>query len=373
LVASFCAQTHVGYVTLAAPVLAWAVVRCWFRGREQDDAVARFWVPFGWTVLVLAVVWALPVYQQITGTPGNIERIVNYFRTTPEPAHTLLDGWRLLAAQFKVNADWITGAPTVTTIEPNAIGENPIPVLLVAFVVAGAVAWRRWRPLRELAIVLLLAMVVGIIGMSQTIGPIYDYRLRWIWIVAGIATAYTVAVVYRSVAALHARRAQRALVAVAGVALVVIVAIGVNHLADADPYPADAARTDAVARGIIRHVRDGHGTVILRATSYGGYLAVAGLILRLDDAGIPAQVDRDTVQSRLTFGPERVHHHEPVREIVVLADGDAIAALRKIPGARQIAFGSGALGRSRGDRTEAQIHADDLAAFAVPASSVVGT
>ena len=39
------------------------------------------------------------------------------------------------------------------------------------------------------------------------------------------------------------------------------------------------------------------------------------------------------------FGPERVHHHEPVRDVVVLADGDAIAALRKIPGARQIAFG----------------------------------
>jgi hypothetical protein len=309
------------------------------------------------------------VYQQLTGSPGNLGEIFHYFRTSTEPSHTLLQGWRLVAAQFTVDADWITGARPITFIEPAAIQENPFPVLLVAFVVATWFAWRRWRPLRELATVLVLTMVFGIIGLSRTLGPMYDYRLRWIWVVAGLCTAFVLAVVYRSVAALHARRAAAGIAVAAGVGMVVLTVIGSSHLAGADPYRAEALRTDVIARGIIEHVPAKPGVVLLRAVSYGAYIAVAGTMLRLDEAGIPAQYDRHDVQARRTFGSQRIHGDAPVRAIVVLANGDAIATVRALPGARRVAFASGSLGRPHDRRSRAEIHNDDLAAFTVPIGS----
>jgi hypothetical protein len=363
LAGTFCMQSHVGYVSLVVPVLAWSAWRTWRRGRDTPGR-AR-WTPLATGLLVLAVLWAPPLYQQLTGTPGNVGRIIAYFRNSPEPAHTLADGWRLVAAQFTVNADWITGARIVTTVEPPAIHANPVPVLLLAFAVAVGYAQRIRGALRELSWVLVIAMVFGIIGLARTLGPMYDYRLRWIWVLAALCVGFTIAVAYRTVTALHTRTVGTVVRVATGVALVGLVAVGTANAVVSDPNDGEVKRTEALARQMLAHLPPGRGVVILRAASYGGYIAFSGVMLRATDAGVPVQVEADTDQARLTFGPARIHGDEPVRAIVVIATGDQIEAVRALPGVRRLAFVSGALGGRQG-RTRAAVRNDDAAAFLVP-------
>jgi hypothetical protein len=94
--------------------------------------------------------------------------------------------------------------------------------------------------------------------------------------------------------------------------------------------------------------------VILRAASFGSYIAVPGLMLRLDDEGIPVRVARDSLQTELTFGRHRVYRGGPVRAVVTLAGPDQIPTIGAQPGARRIAF------------VRTSKHAEDLAAFTVP-------
>jgi hypothetical protein len=372
-VGSFCVQTHVGYLLLVIPLLGWALVRVGMRARRRGER-GGFWVPLAWTAGVLVVVWAPPVIQQFTGHPGNLGEIYHYFRTSKEPTHSLADGWHVVTSQFTVTADWITGAPRVITIDKAALREVPLPLLLVAFVVAAGFAWRRWTALRELAVVIGLTVIFGILAVARTLGPMYDYRLRWVWVLAGLATAFVAAVAWRGVAAhLDHRLTHRVGTVLAGLTvagIVALVVIAADHLVDYRPYRPEVLRTDRVADGILRDLDGRRDVVVLRPASYGGYIAVAGTMLRLADAGVPAQVEettvRDIAQTRRTFGDERIHHGPLPPTVVVLVSGDDIAKVAALPGARRLAFAPGSLGVPHDDRAAAAIRVDDLAAFVVP-------
>jgi hypothetical protein len=347
-VGTFCMQTHIGYVSLVVPVLVWCT---WRVGRH------RAWAAMAWGLGVFAVLWALPIFQQLTRTPGNLGQIVHYFRTSTEPAHSVLDAWRLLASQFTATADWIVGfrPPTPGQFEPAAMRSNPIPLLLAGFGIAAWVAWRRRGPLRDLAVVLVLALLGGAVGLTRTLGPMWEYRLRWIWVVAGMCTAFSVAVAYRTVRTHASRRTITAIAAAAMLAMVLLSGVGIANAVMADaPDPVLTARTNSLARQVVHQLRRRPGVVVLRADSFGSYIAIPGLILRLQDAGIPVQVADDSLQAELTFGRHRVYERGPVRDIVVLAGPDQIPSLRKEPGARQIAI------------VRTPKHAEDLAAFTVP-------
>ena len=78
-------------------------------------------------------------------------------------------------------------------------------------------------------------------------------------------------------------------------------------------------------------------------------------MLRLDDEGIPVRVARDSLQTELTFGGAPRVPGWPVRAVVTLAGPDQIPTIGDQPGARRIAF------------VRTPKHAEDLAAFTVPA------
>jgi hypothetical protein len=345
---TFCMQTHIGYVSLVLPVLAWCGWRVW-----RDHARAAL----VWGGAVLAVLWALPAFQQVFRTPGNVSQIVHYFRTSDEAAHSVVDAWRLIASQFTVTADWIVGPgrPDPGQFEPAAMRSNPIPLLLVVFAVAVWFAWRRRGPLRNLAVVLLLAIAGGAIGLTRTLGPMWDYRLRWIWVVAGVCMAFSVAVGYRALDERRAARARRVIVALVLVGAVVLSGVGVANAVAADPPdPVLTTRTNSLTRQIVRHLPKRAGVVLLRWASFGSYIAIPGLMLRLDDAGIPVRLERDALQTELTFGRHRLYRGGPVRAIVTVAGRDQIPTLEKQPGARRIAI------------VHAPKRSEDLAAFLLP-------
>ena len=62
---------------------------------------------------------------------------------------------------------------------------NPIPLLLVVFAVAVWFALAPTWPAPRPAVVLSSRLLGGAVGLTRTLGPMWDYRLRWIWVVAG--------------------------------------------------------------------------------------------------------------------------------------------------------------------------------------------
>ena len=152
----------------------------------------------GVAAIVLAVMWLPPVYQELAHSPGNVDKMLDYFSDAPSHLKGICNGTRVVAAQFTPTPDWVFGLRGVSPFsgEPAAMHQNPVPVLLLAFVVAAVLAFRRrYRTLRALVVVLGITLVIGTVAASQIIGAMAEYRLRWLWVVAPMTTAATLAIV----------------------------------------------------------------------------------------------------------------------------------------------------------------------------------
>ncbi len=342
-IGTFCMQTHIGYAPLVIPVLAW----CFWRVlRDRHKPVGTSLTPRGltalwWAIGVLALVWAPVVIEQLTRDPGNVLAITRYFRDSTDPVHSIRDGYRIIAAQFTINADWIVGRTPISifTTEPTAMFESPTPVLLVPFVIAVLwVARRGTRALQRLAAVLLIPLVLGVDALARTIGLMYDYRLRWVWAVAALCMAFTAAVFVRWIRPrLNAAVVMAALAAVTAL-MIVISSVGVGKATKAEPV--DQARTREttdLSQQVVRGLPAGRGVTLLRATSFSTLTILPGLGLMLERANVPVKFD-DTPDTRLALGRHRAYQGEPIRALLVLAEDGEIPRIRATPGARQIAF-----------------------------------
>lgn len=89
LVGSFVAQTHVGYVALALPLVA--VGACWLVAAHRRD-LGRLGAPSLWALGVALVAWLPPVIDELTNHPGSATLLVRWFReggTNGDESHTL--------------------------------------------------------------------------------------------------------------------------------------------------------------------------------------------------------------------------------------------------------------------------------------------
>jgi hypothetical protein len=197
VVASFLAQTHVGFVVLAVPMFTFGAV--WLAVsmfRSKDAEAPRRIARVGGLSLVLgAVLWLPTVIDAAVNRPSNATRILRYFRNPDAGIHTLGEGWRVVSAQFAAAPEWLTSHRTSLFGGQSAfLHDAPLPVLLVLVLVAGAGYWQMTRRdgLRLIA-ALTVTFVLGVIAVDRTIGAAFDYRLRWTW---AVGMAGSVAVVW---------------------------------------------------------------------------------------------------------------------------------------------------------------------------------
>ncbi len=97
LVGSFVAQTHVGYVALALPLVA------------------------------LGAAWLLASHRR-DPRRLNATFVVRWFReagTSGEGSHTLLEGWRVVSAQYAPAPDWLAGTRPVNLIQEPIYVSDP--------------------------------------------------------------------------------------------------------------------------------------------------------------------------------------------------------------------------------------------------------
>ena len=162
VVASFLAQTHVGFVPLAGALLGWGIVdarrtdpplaRQRGRGRRgRDGTTAGGAAPAldALAVPLAVVLWLPPFLDVVLNAPSNVRKVVRWFRVADEGTHTLAEGWRVTTGQFGLDPEWLTTKRPFhwASGESPFMSSAPLPwlLLLVAGAGVGALARRRRR------------------------------------------------------------------------------------------------------------------------------------------------------------------------------------------------------------------------------------
>ncbi len=192
---------------------------------------------------------------------------------------------------------------------------------------AGYLWWRRGRPARALVATWILASAVAVVATSRTVGPLYAYRLHWVWalgMVGGVLVgwaAWTLATWGTGA------RARQASVAVAFAALAALTVATTADAVRAEPPGAAAGEllaelapeTEAALAEM-----PGDGPVLVQMASFGAIGTGLGLVDELERAGVDAVVE-DT-----GAGEHRNYRDgEPVRAtLLVGVDVDVVPASR---------------------------------------------
>jgi hypothetical protein len=349
--ASILVQTHIGYATVALPLVAWAggwlLVGTIRTARTADRARRRSqWRALGIGVAVATgvtlLVWLPAIIEELGNSPGNLSKTAEWFGDAREGVHGVAEGFRLVGSQFELLPTWVTGDFDYVGVagEPAALYETPVPVFLLPFALATAVLVRlRRNEAARLAWTLWFALALGVLSVQRTVGLAYEYRMRWLWITAMLVSVVTVWALWLLVAPRWSPRLHRRLVPVALVGLGIVGAANVVAAARAgtpDHLPTSPDLGPLVTR-LRRALPPGPGDVVFaRTTSPGSEYYLQGLVSELERAGIPARVAEDRADR---YGHHRVH--DPgARTRVRLTVADQAALLDELgrPGARLLAY-----------------------------------
>jgi hypothetical protein len=333
-VATFCAQTHIAFLPLALPL--WLIGTAWLiwiatRGESRNGirrpsrrSIVQAAIA---TVAVLFVMWLPPLLEQVTHSPGNISKVIKYLRHPPPgPRHTMLEGLRVVFGQFWVLPEWVKGPARANPFsgEPPLIDRSPVPVLVLGFVLATVVLWRRrrvdtngdergWR----LAVIIAVTLGLGVVSVARTTGAAYDYRTRWTLLVAMLATAVSVWAGWLIVAPYASLDIRR--IAIFSSVVVIGAIGGIDTVAAAragTPQRPLSAQIDRLGEATLKALPPGDGDVIVESPDAIA-VAMSGLQLWLERHGVHALVEPTL---GLAVGDHRTYDGtEDVRGVVTVA------------------------------------------------------
>jgi hypothetical protein len=346
-VATFLVQTHVGYVPLAIPLFfggaVWLVVVA--RRRAHDGAgdalewrqVMRAGLL---TALVLVIMWTPPVIALIRHTPGNLGTATRYF-VNGKGNHNLLDGYRVVAQQFSTGPEWVTGAhtPNIFSAEPDFLVHSPVPWLILPFAIAVWWLWRRrvGEGVR-LAVIVAVALGLGVLAVSRTIGPIYFYRLRWTWLLGMLGVLLVGWALWVVVSAATRPSHQVHLLAPVAVAIVVLTSVNTASAARASmPAKPESSTLAKLVPPLMKALPKRTGVVIVHAVGFSYNGLDTGILLWLERAGIDARV-LDGLGAAQAVGAQRVYHGDAIRTIVDVGSEEGYDTLAADPRKRLVAY-----------------------------------
>lgn len=380
VVASFAAQTHVGFVALGLPLLAWGAF--WLgvttlRNRSPDpgraetspevEAVRRSggddhqggdppegdrpetseaserslsWrdrlSPLALPTLAAGAlglaVWLPPLVDVVRNTPSNAQRIVRWFSDGEGGLHSVSDGIAVIVGQFSLPAEWLMYKQTMTVS-----GESPflddqfrVPWLILPVVVAALyLLWKGSADKRHLVAVAGLTFVLGIVGVWRTVGPAFDYRLRWTWVPPMVAFVMVAWAGWSALARWRPAGTARWLTAAAVGILVVLSSVNaVTAARGGNPYEADTEVVGTVGEQVLDSLPDGDGVVYVKEPYHHAAWYSRGLVLYLERRGVDVRVEEALV---LHFGAHRVYDGEPILATLTVMVDDGIDVLSGQP------------------------------------------
>ncbi len=374
-VASFLAQTHVGFVALALPLLGLGVVGLVVAARRAEGN--GWWRlltrPVLWAAGIGVVVWLPTAIDTVTGSPRNLVNVVRWFRHS-EGVHTLGDGARVMTGQFGIWPEWATRTRGFALSGESVYIDRPVvPWLLLLVVAAAVVLWRRSPADRPLVLVVAAVFVLGVVAVTRTVGPAYQYRLYWTYVLPVISTVLVALAAWRVLAprvGVGGRRAVAAL-GVAGV----LVLTGVNVVTGARagvPAAGDSAVMEALTPQVLAALGDVDGPVLVSDPFASGTWYARGLVLQLEKHGIDARVPPERTYEA---AEHRVHRGEPLAARLVVMRDVSVATTANDPNLRLVAdWSSVGLDQvAAAEREVAAVQADVAAGRLPPADGAIRT
>lgn len=327
--ASLTAQLHLTYVAPGLGALAVAVLGGWGSdvlarvrgsgtdGRGEPELVeprsssrwaafaARTWAPVAVALLVGLLCWATPLYQQATGSPGNLGRIVSANGGERDQFGASLANAAFVDT-YGVPPSFLVEDPELRLFLPGG-ADDPLPVTLVAVsVVLGVAAIavvharRRDRSVvagAAVALVLVPALwtIVAIFPVDRALAA--GYSFRWFvpagllgWLVLG----WGVGRLGDGVARIPARVSDAAVIATLAVGLVVAVAVAVQPYAQQERLHSTYAAATALGDPLEAATRPG-GRYRLAPSGVFRYSLEPAMVARLRHDGRNPVIGDDRV------------------------------------------------------------------------------
>ena len=306
VVATFIAQTHVGFTPLALAVSGVALagaVACARSPRGLFDARVRRVLNI--TAWVIVVLWLPPIVEQLTRSPGNLTRLWQFFvgdHGPTQPLGRVFVAWaESLSAPFApaMKPGW--GSPFRPSGQWWPAGFGALQTLLVAAVAAWAAITAR-RFLAVMAGMSLLASAVAFWSVSRIAEDLVDHEVFWIAALGALNGAVIVAGIAGAIGARTGRswRAPGRLVAAASwMPVAISVVMGVYYLGNPRGFSPMQRTEDAQVRtlvgGIQSYLRGNGVSKPLFRMDFRTWAVTAGIVLQLERAGVGLAVEDSAV------------------------------------------------------------------------------
>ncbi len=337
-VASYELQSHIGYlpiltiIAVAIALLAWR--RNSFRSLLPSDRTQRRFI-LGVSFAVLFGCWLPVIVDQVAGT-GNLGALTHYFLSPGDHPAGLGTGLHIAADQLRIPAAPWLGRTELTGTDGALLGSGVVAFLLPLVAMAGS-AWiaRRTRAFAALRLqtIVVAASLGGVIATSRVIGPVFDWVVRWWWVLAllwWLSIAWSLWSSLMQV--IRSRSIRHFALGLLAVTATIVALTATRPVLDANasaepPSPSTGIVLNGFLEPTLRAL-DGSGPLLVVTTGsvrgdYGDALR-----LQLERAGIETVAEDDMVSH---LGPERSLSSRKPAGILWIVSADEIRWFRTDP------------------------------------------
>ena len=337
-VASFEIQSHVGYLPMVTVVFASVLLIAWrqhsMRSLIPTPRRQRLWI-FAVTFAVLVGCWIPVVIDQFSQT-GNLGAIFDYFLSTNDRPAGFATAFHVAADQLRLpSAPWL-GRAELAGSDGALLGAGLITIVipLVAMAVSMVVARKaKAHSAVRLQLIVIALCVAGLISTARVVGPVFDWIVRWWWVVAylwWLSIAWALWSALRT--AFRSEASQRVMITVtaAVASIIILAATGPVRDAAATAQPPSPS-IGIVLNGFLQPTLDslqGSGPLLVVTTGsvrgdYGDALR-----LQLERVGIEVVAEADMVSH---LGPERAESVRTATGTLWIVSAQAISQFSADP------------------------------------------
>lgn len=335
---SFELQSHIGYLPMLGMLVVAVIALSWrrksFASLLPDSPRQRWWV-LGLTGVVLFGCWLPVVVDQVAGT-GNLGAISHYFLSPGDRPAGFGTALHIAAHQLNLPAAPWLGEKEIAGLDGALLGSG-LFTLIVPIAAMGASLWlavrTRAHAALRLQVIVISVTLGGLIATARVIGPLFDWVVRWWWVIAALWWLSIAWVLWSALWSRLASKTSRQL----GTALVAILATVIT-LNAVDPV-VDSSRstsppnpsTGIVLNGFLQQTLDaleGSGPLLVVTTGsvrgdYGDAIR-----LQLERAGIDVVAESNMVSH---LGPERSEEQRTPVGTLWIVSADQIALFTSDP------------------------------------------
>lgn len=335
---SFELQSHIGYLPMLAmlgvSVFAIAWRRKSFNTLLPTSTKQRWWV-LGLSSAVVIGCWLPVLLDQVAGT-GNLGAIAHYFLTNGDSPAGFGTAFHVAADQLRFpSAPWL-GRSELAGLDGALLGSGlaalVVPILSMAGSLWLAVRTRVLAALR-LQLVVIATALGGLIATARVTGPLFDWVVRWWWVIACLWWLSIVWVLWsvlcKRITSQSMQRVATGLLAVVA-SVVTLAATGpITSATSSTPPPSPS--TGIVLDGFLQQTLDalqGSGPLLVVTTGsvrgdYGDALR-----LQLERAGIQVVAESNMISH---LGPQRSESNRTPVGTLWIVSADQITQFKADP------------------------------------------